>query len=55
VGPGDSGSNVFSWGGGSTVSLRGILWGGNSAGTLFVYSPIANVERGDELGALTVF
>jgi hypothetical protein len=54
VGGGDSGSPVFSWGGGSTVSLRGILWGGNSAGTQFVYSPFANVTRNDELGGLTV-
>lgn len=54
VGGGDSGSPVFSWGGSSSVSLRGILWGGNSAGTLFVYSPFANVTRSDELGSLTV-
>lgn len=54
VGSGDSGSPVFSWGGSSSVSLRGILWGGNSAGTLFVYSPFANIVRSDELGALTV-
>jgi hypothetical protein len=33
------------------VSLVGILWGGNSSGTQFVYSPIANIEQ--ELGALT--
>jgi len=49
---GDSGSPVFSVGSGDEVTLLGILWGGNSSGTLFVYSPIANVER--ELGALLV-
>lgn len=54
VGGGDSGSPVFSWGGSSSVSLRGILWGGNSGGTLFVYSPFANITRSDELGSLTV-
>ena len=54
VDAGDSGSPVFSWDGGSSVSLRGILWGGNLEGTLFVYSPFANIVRSDELGALTV-
>jgi hypothetical protein len=47
---GDSGSSVFSWSGGGTVQLNGILWGGNS--TSIVYSPINNIEQ--ELGALTV-
>jgi hypothetical protein len=51
VGGGDSGSNVFMQTGGSNVTLVGILWGGNSSGTTFVYSPIANIEQ--ELGALT--
>lgn len=51
VGSGDSGSPVFRIDGGDdTVILLGVLWGGNSSGTQFVYSPIANVER--ELGAL---
>lgn len=54
VGSGDSGSPVFAWSGSSSVSLRGILWGGNQAGTLFVYSPFANITRSDELGPLTV-
>lgn len=54
VDSGDSGSPVFSWDGGDTVSLRGILWGGNESGTLFVYSPYANIVRSDELGPLTV-
>jgi hypothetical protein len=35
----------------NNVTLFGNLWGGNSSGTLFVFSPIANIER--ELGALT--
>lgn len=53
---GDSGSPVFSITNShltDDVELRGILWGGNSAGTTFVYSPIANVERSDELGPIT--
>lgn len=52
VGPGDSGSDVFAQSG-SGVTLLGVLWGGNAAGTLFVYSPIFNVEQ--ELGPLTTF
>jgi hypothetical protein len=51
VGGGDSGSPVFRINSGGSVTLLGNLWGGNSTGTLFVYSPIANIER--ELGALT--
>src|SRR6266545_4322703 len=42
VGGGDSGSDVFGLTGGNNVKLLGILWGGNGAGTLFVYSPIGN-------------
>lgn len=53
VGGGDSGSDVFALAGGTNVTLLGVLWGGNSAGTQFVYSPIANVEQ--ELGPLTTF
>jgi len=56
VGGGDSGSPVFSITNNPAtddVELRGILWGGNSAGTTFVYSPIANVQRTDELGPIT--
>lgn len=45
---GDSGSPVFT--GSSGVTLRGILWGGNSAGDLFVFSPFKSVQ--DELGPL---
>ncbi len=52
VGAGDSGSDVF-FDTGSGVRLLGLLWGGNGAGTQFVYSPIANVEQ--ELGPLTTF
>jgi len=50
---GDSGSQVFVTLSGDNVRLVGLLWGGNSSGTLFVYSPIGNVEG--ELGTLTVF
>jgi len=46
---GDSGSPVFK--GSTSVTLSGILWGGD--GTISVYSPIANIER--ELGALRTF
>lgn len=48
---GDSGSNVFRVTAGDNVQMVGILWGGNSAGTLFVFSPLKQVQ--DELGALT--
>jgi hypothetical protein len=50
VGGGDSGSDVFRQTGTNSATLLGVLWGGNSAGTLFVYSPIANVRQ--ELGNL---
>ncbi len=53
VGGGDSGSPVFAIVSGNTVQLRGVLWGGNQSGTMFVYSPIANVEGATELGPLT--
>jgi hypothetical protein len=51
VGAGDSGSDVFQVTSGSNVKLAGVLWGGNSGGTQFVFSPFGNVTR--ELGALT--
>jgi len=51
VAGGDSGSPVFK--GSSNVTLVGILWGSNSAGTQYVYSPMSGIER--ELGALTTF
>jgi hypothetical protein len=53
VGPGDSGSPVFYWGGGSNVALVGLLWGGNSSGTSFVFSSMSGIEH--ELGALRTF
>jgi hypothetical protein len=49
VGGGDSGSNVFI-ASGDNVQLVGILWGGNSNGTLFVFSPLQQIQR--ELGTL---
>jgi hypothetical protein len=51
VGGGDSGSNVFRITSGDNVQLVGILWGGNSSGTLFVFSPLKQVR--DELGLIT--
>lgn len=51
VGGGDSGSDVFQVLSGTNVKLVGVLWGGNGAGTQFVYSPFGNVTR--ELGTLT--
>jgi hypothetical protein len=51
VGGGDSGSDVFQITSGNNVKLAGVLWGGNSGGTQFVFSPFGNVTR--ELGALT--
>lgn len=50
VGGGDSGSDVFQITSGSNVKLAGVLWGGNSGGTMFVFSPFGNVTR--ELGTL---
>jgi hypothetical protein len=52
---GDSGSPVFFRGGGSNVTLLGILWGGSvdEANPEFVYSPMSGIER--ELGALRTF
>jgi hypothetical protein len=51
VGAGDSGSDVFQVTSTTNVKLAGILWGGNSGGTQFVFSPLANVVQ--DLGALT--
>ncbi|GBC70933.1 hypothetical protein HRbin02_00706 [Candidatus Calditenuaceae archaeon HR02] len=55
VGGGDSGSPVFRLQDDPATSevdviLYGILWGGSSDGTMFVYSPITNVEN--DLGLL---
>jgi hypothetical protein len=56
VGAGDSGSPVFSWpGSGGNITLLGILWGGNTDGTLFVFSPMSGIERSGELGGLKTF
>jgi hypothetical protein len=52
---GDSGSPVFKIVSGDNVHLLGILWGGSTDGHTLVYSPIANIERSDELGQLTTF
>src|SRR5262245_51510976 len=46
VGGGDSGSPVFT--GSGNITLVGILWGGNGAGTQFVFSPLKSIK--DELG-----
>jgi hypothetical protein len=53
VAGGDSGSDVFLRNGNGPVTLAGILWGGSAAGDLFVFSPLASIER--ELGPLTTF
>jgi hypothetical protein len=53
VAGGDSGAPVFLAAGGSKVALAGVLWGGNAAGTTFIFSPISNVDR--ELGRLVTF
>jgi hypothetical protein len=50
VAGGDSGSPVF-MASGTNATLVGTLWGGNSSGTMFVYSPLEQIE--DELGPLT--
>jgi hypothetical protein len=50
VGGGDSGSNVFRITSGSNAELVGLLWGGNNSGTMFVFSPLKQVQ--DELGSL---
>ena len=51
VGGGDSGSGVFQITSGNSVKLVGILWGGSSDGSTFVYSPFSQVVK--ELGPLT--
>lgn len=51
VAGGDSGSPVFRVTSGTDVDLVGILWGGNSSGTLFVFSPFKQIQ--DELGTMT--
>ncbi len=66
--PGDSGSPVYrvtSFGGALFTSLRGILFGGcrdigpnnllpnGGCSTIFLYSPIANIQLASELGPIT--
>jgi hypothetical protein len=51
VGAGDSGADVFKVTSGTSVKLDGVLWGGSTDGTTFVFSPFANITG--ELGALT--
>lgn len=55
VGSGDSGSPVFRRRLDSSLAqLAGLLWGGNGPGTLFIFSPMENIEF--EVGlALPVF
>lgn len=50
---GDSGSPVFFWWDPVQVTLFGVLWGGNDAGTQYVFSWIGHVEQ--ELGQLNLF
>jgi hypothetical protein len=52
VGSGDSGSPVFRRRGAGNATLVGILWGGSGT-SLYVFSPLANIEA--ELGALRTF
>lgn len=47
---GDSGSGVFEITSGDNVKVVGILWGGASDNSYFVFSPLSQVQR--ELGAL---
>jgi hypothetical protein len=53
VGSGDSGSPVFAGADASSVTLLGILWGGNTGTgpSEFVFSPMSGIAR--ELGQLT--
>jgi hypothetical protein len=57
VAGGDSGSPVFKLADNPDtteveVELYGVLWGGSSDGTTFVYSPLTNIEK--DLGTLQV-
>jgi hypothetical protein len=49
VGPGDSGSSVWTQSGG--VKLLGLLWGGSTDNKTFIFSPIGQIE--EELGTLS--
>lgn len=48
---GDSGSPVFKSKGGRRVELLGILWGGSGDGSLYVFSPLNQIQQ--ELGSFT--
>ena len=52
AGSGDSGSPVFTWNGGSTALLQGLLWGGGKVGEqdVYVFSPLPSIQQ--ELGSL---
>ncbi|HEV8241806.1 MAG TPA: hypothetical protein VGS57_20755 [Thermoanaerobaculia bacterium] len=51
---GDSGSPVFTWNGGNTALLQGILWGGGtlSGQAVFVFSSLGQIQQ--ELGTLKI-
>ena len=51
---GDSGSPVFTWNGGNTALLQGILWGGGVLGAqnVFVFSSLGQIQQ--ELGTLKI-
>jgi hypothetical protein len=54
AGGGDSGSPVFTWNGGNSALLQGILWGGGKVDDtdVYVFSPLPSIEQ--ELGALRI-
>jgi hypothetical protein len=54
AGPGDSGSPVFFWDGGTGATLVGLLWGGATNGQNFVFSSLGNITLGRELGPITL-
>ncbi|HXT50548.1 MAG TPA: hypothetical protein VN811_05870 [Thermoanaerobaculia bacterium] len=51
---GDSGSPVFSWGGGKTAQLQGLLWGGGDfdGQRVYAFSSLGQIQQ--ELGALKI-
>lgn len=52
AGPGDSGSPVFSWVSGSSISAAGLLWGRPFAGGAYIFSPLSGVKS--DLGGFSV-
>lgn len=54
AGGGDSGSPVFTWNGGNTALLQGILWGGGvlQGQNVFVFSSLDQIQQ--ELGTLKI-